>query len=328
MEEEKNVMSVIEIVEQTARQNVPPGEQMNGLLGNCYQGIYRVHRLWRWYRRAEIYTNPDNILCLAVGHGLDWLGGGNSVVINLAAHILLVATRIHACVEEQVQVTRAARALCSERTSCHLLLRKLKWKRSLKKHHWLSLSSKISWKQTFLWLVVRIKRLAGKLLSLGQRLFLLSMKTLDAAEAFSYNNNRQERIHELFINSKKCLEVLISEKELLLHGLKKYRGIIAQILENTHSMFSADQFIEVVSNSFKVAESVHSGVECASKVVGDLGKDLAKRTAFGIFQAAGLLDLMPNSWVPPLHPSFAQESTALPDGPRYMLIREACYKRS
>lgn len=294
-------MGVISFVEKTKQQSIPKENKLDGVLGGCYQLIHTVHRLWRWYRRTEIYCNPDNLLKLAAGHSVNWLAG-DRMVVNVAAQVVLVSTRITDCVKEQVKVVDKADKLWKIATSSYVLSPKIKWKKEINKGSWISLSSKIWWKEKFQRLVDYIKRLAKGIFSLFKRLFLLSMKTLDAAESFSYANNKNERLNELFVNSSKCLGTLVKNKDLLLHSLEKNRSIVSQVLNNAGSVFTVDQLVTVAKKTVGAAESLHNGIESASQAVGVVGRDLAKRAAFGLFQAAGLLDLMPNSWVPPLHP--------------------------
>lgn len=314
-------MGVVGIVQATAQQAVVQEEHMGGFLEGCYQLIHKVHRVWRWYRRAELYSNPDNFLSLAAGHGLNWLGGGNSSVINIAAQVLLVASRIITCVEAQIEVVREARALWVDAVNPYYLPPRVEWKDEAVNSRWISPSDRIEWKKMWGALMERIKRVAYRLFSLGKKLFLLSMKTLDAAEAFSYNNNSSERINELFVNSRKCLSLLADNQELLLHGLQKNKGVIASLLGNTHSVFTADQFIDVVANSFKAVKAVNEGVETVSQAVGDIGRDIAKHMVFGLFQAAGLLDLLPNSWVPEQDPFGVEEAEEI-DVPRFLPLEE------
>ncbi len=321
-------ISVVGIVEATSQQTVPQGYRLDGVIGASYQVIHKVHRLWRWYRFTEVYTNPDNILSLAAGHGLNWLGGGDSTVVNIAAQILLIATRITDCIEEQVNVIKETRLLWDDVTDPYPLCPKVKWKHTVGKSGWLSPSTEIWLKEAFVRLVERIKRIAKRIFVIAKRLFLLSMKTLDAAEAFSYANNRNERVNQLFVNSRKCLKVLVENKGLLLHGIKNHRGVIKQILGNTDSIFSVDQFIDVINKSLGVAESVHNGIETVSEAVGVFGKDLVKRAAFGLFQAAGLLDLLPNSWVPPRHPIWMEENKNQKNQPRFLPIDDVSFVRT
>jgi hypothetical protein len=320
-------MSVVGIVQSTAQQTVSQGSEMSGFLGTCYQMIHKVHRLWRWYRRAEVYCNPDNILKLAAGHSVNWLAGDNAIV-NVAAQVVLVATRITDCVEEQVCVAYEAKKFWSRASDPYALCPKVKWNKSVEGRAWISPSAVMWWKEVLVWIVDRIKRIAKGIFSIAKRLFLLSMKTLDAAEAFSYDKVKNERLNELFVNSSKCLKVLVQNKVLLMHGLKKYRRVIKQILQNTHSMFTVDQFLDIVSKSLGVAESVHDGIEKASEAVGVVGRDFAKRAAFGLFQAAGLVDLMPNSWVPTFHPVWMEENRDLEDKPRYPPVEDVSVVRN
>ncbi|MEC7838899.1 MAG: hypothetical protein VX777_02535 [Chlamydiota bacterium] len=297
-------MTPINVVSSSSSSTIPHDFQLNGFLGISFQIIHRIHKVWRWFQKFNTYTNPDNFLKLAAGHTLNWVAG-NKVVVRIAAQAVLIAARINDHVKEQIALVKEFKEFWSVATDKYSLQTKVKWE---KKGGFLSPSIRYRWKLMVKVLIHRFLRIMKAIISILKRLFVLSMKTLDATSAFSYGQDtRNEGLNELFINSSKCLESLIENKSLLLKCLKKNREGITRLLLGSSSLLSVDQMIHVIEKGIGVAEHVHRGVENASQVVGVVGRDLFKRGVFGLFQVAGLVDLMPNSWMPPVHPPWMDE---------------------
>ena len=58
-----------------------------------------AHHLWRYYRKAEIYSNPHNFLALAKGHLAHTLGQ-DKLLVKIPAMSVLVAHRIMLVVDQ------------------------------------------------------------------------------------------------------------------------------------------------------------------------------------------------------------------------------------
>ncbi len=296
----------INVIHSATKTAIPINFQLSGFLGLCFQLVHRIHRVWYWFRRIDNYTNPDNFLKLAAGHTLNVVAGDRTVV-RIAAHAVLIAARITETIEEQVALVQESKSLwvtLSNPYPLHTPLRK-----NMKCHNmWLSPSTKHWWKVKFQAIVDRITRVVKAIIRLARRLFLLSMKTMDAATAFSFGTDqRQESLNELMINGSKCMDALVKNKDMLLRCLHKNKGIVSHVLSRSSTIFSIDQLIDMIEKGISVTESIHMGIETASHAVGIVGSDLVKRATFGVFQAAGLADLMPNGWMPPMHPVWMED---------------------
>lgn len=284
--------------------------QLSGFLAHCFRIIQFIHRIWYWFRRFDLYKNPDNFLKLAAGHTLNWVVGDRAL-IRIAAQAVLIGTRVLENVKEQSALVKESKNFWGVVTDHYSVSIRIKYE-EFESNKWLSLKTRYKWKIRIRVLTRKIVKIAVASFQIFKRLFVLSMKTMDAASAFSYGNPhlRQESLNEFFINGSKCMEELIQNKEWLINSLKKNRGVIDTLLKNSFSIFTVDQLIGTIEKGLNVTERVHSGVETSSRVVGVVGKDFVKRAAFGIFQAAGLTDLMPNSWVPSYDPIWMEESDA------------------
>lgn len=103
--------SVVNLIRTTAYELAPAQVKMSPLLWSAFGCLNKVHSLWRYYRRIELYRQPESLAQMMVGHATaHWLG--DVYILRLAAQCLLVATRIMECVEQQVSLYRAGVRLC------------------------------------------------------------------------------------------------------------------------------------------------------------------------------------------------------------------------
>ncbi len=287
----------ITVVTATTRHMTPHNLQLNSFMQSCLQIILRIHRIWYWCQRIEVYTNPDNFLKLAAGHSVNWIAGHKSPV-RLAAWSVLIAARMTENAKTQIELVLKGEKFWEELTDPHPLNRKIK-RSSLPKNRWISPSVTYRGAVLFYKYKNKIIKITKIIFELIVGLFILSMKIMDSVAAFSYGEDiRNESINELFVNSSKCLEELIKNKEFLLSCLKNGSKTIGEVLTGSNSIFTVEQLIEVVEKGINATEKVHNGIEAASKKTGVVVTDLFKRGLFGIFQSAGLTDLLPDSWVP------------------------------
>lgn len=281
--------------------------QLSGFLSYCFRIIHFIHRIWYWCRRFDLYKNPDNFLKLAAGHTLNWVAGDRAL-IRIAAQAVLIGTRVIENVKEQSALVRESKNFWRTVTDHYSISMRIKYE-EFEPNKWISPKTRCKWKIRIRILIRKIVKISVASFHIFKRLFVLSMRTMDAASAFSYGNPhlRQESLNEFFINGSKCMEELIQNREWLVNSLKKKRGVIDTLLKNSFSIFTVDQLISTIEKGLDVTERVHSGIETSSKAVGVFGKDLFKRATFGVFQAAGLTDLMPHNWVPSVDPIWMEE---------------------
>lgn len=277
------------------------GQEFNRVINGLYIMIHNIHLLWLLNRKRRVYK-PDNFLKLSAGHTINWFFGDRALV-KLAAQVVTIATRISECIEEKERVLQASSSIWDTSVDPYLLPQKVRV-RSTK--NWLSRSWEYRMRGGLTVLKERVKRVAFDLIALFQSLFFLSMKTIDAVDAFSYEKQQGERVNELFVNGSYCVEALIEKKEVLLLALEKNRELVEQILKESHAIISVDQLIHAVKKGIDQVEVVHKKAETVSEIAGDVIKDVAKRSAFDLFQMTGFLKFLPMSWVPEELPPFLQ----------------------
>ena len=301
------MVNPINVVKVTTVSLTPSEFQLSGFLSHCFRIIHFIHKIWYWCRRFDLYKNPDNFLKLAAGHTLNWVAGDRAL-IRIAAQAVLIGTRVIENVKEQSALVKESKNFWRTVTNPYSISMRIKYE-EFEPNKWISLKTRYKWKIRIRILTRKIVKISVASFHIIKRLFILSMKTMDAASAFSYGNPhlRQESLNEFFINSSKCMEELIQNREWLVNSLKKNKGVIDTLLKNSFSIFTVDQLINTIEKGLDVTERVHSGIETSSKVVGVFGRDLFKRATFGLFQAAGLTDLMPHRWVPSIDPIWMEE---------------------
>jgi hypothetical protein len=204
-------------------------------------------------------------------------------MIRIAAHCVLIMTRILACVEGQIAVHRAYHD----------------WINSLKgthpHHHlWKTYDSVSACSPSFAnWSNVTTERIAKRIqqiaictLRLVGELFALSMCLMDAIEAFSLNpQSRHESINEVFVNSNYCVDQLVENKDFMLAKLKHNKPLVAMILVGIGTNYKVEQLIETVEKAINTVENVQKVVKFSKGPALTFGKrilaELSTRFGFG-----------------------------------------------
>lgn len=308
------VSDAASIVNNTSLACAPSGSRLGGtLLWSAFSVLNKVHQVWWWYRRKEVYSNPDNFLKLAAGQTINWFAG-NNIFIRIAAQTVLISTRILECIEEQVALCKEMELLWQGVAGTDALLPpKVKWIKS-HKSNFLSPSTRMYWRRMGVQCAARLWRVGKCTLLIIRRLFILSMRTMDAIGAFSYNAaTKHEAVGEFFVNCSKWVNLLISNKKMMMTALTNNRAIIASVLKSVNSPITAQQLINGVRRAVEATEKVNEKVQGVSQVVGMVAKDLFQRSMFGLFQTFGLASYVPGSWVPPLRPPWIDALDAPPN---------------
>lgn len=277
------ITPIVHLVQTTSRYQTPLPHRMPGAAWTVFTTLHKLHQCWRWFRKAEIYTNSQNFQQLITGHVVNWIVG-DKLVVRVAAQCILISTRILACVEQQIALHQAYQkwihAIKGTHPSQHYDGWKVKHSTSI-----LSPSTSNWWNEKTLASTTRIKRIAAYSLELNAALFKLSMCLMDAIEAFSLNPNTQnESINEMFVNSDYCLERVVENKEFILHGLNQNKQLVQTILTGLQTSYTVEQLIQSVSRALGTAEKVQH----VAQVSGGMTKELTKRTLFGLFSGAGM----------------------------------------
>jgi len=296
----------------SVQQNFSRYGELPGFLSAAYLCVHALHRAWFWYRRIEIYSNTDNFLKLVGGHTVNWLAGDRKLV-RIAAQAVLIATRIFECVEEYEALHRECHFFWAYVADMNALPKKIEIS-AIGSNRFISPSTHYFFLKKWHAVAFRVKRFALALFFLGKRLFRLSMCTIDAMRAFSCSDDtRHESMNELFVNSSKCLKALCANREVLISCIEDQRSVIRVVLQKSRSVITVEQLIGGVQRGFNAAERVHTGIEAVSERIGRVSRDLLKRAAFGVFQAAGLVKYMPDEWVPSLEPPWIDDGNAIED---------------
>lgn len=125
---------LISLVQTTTYDYTPAGLRMPPIVWAVFTGLNKVHGLWRWYRRADVYRKPENLANLAAGHIVNWLIG-DMLIVRIAAQSLLVATRILDCAKQQAGLFRAGRKWIDAIKGHYPAPVRIEWQKRLKLIH-------------------------------------------------------------------------------------------------------------------------------------------------------------------------------------------------
>jgi hypothetical protein len=241
---------------------------------------------------------------------LNWVAGDKGLVM-MAAQVVLISTRIVEMVEEGQSLVKDTKRFWRILRGRHRLVERdvtvLVFRGGSLSH-----STKVRASRFLFIAKIRVRSVAFCVVRISKRIFVLSMKTLDATSSFYYRpDQKQETLNEFFINYDKLTGVLINNKQFLVKCLKKNRDVIERVLINSHSILTADQLITGVKKSIDRVEKVNEAVDGVSKKVGTVGKDLFQRAAFGLLQSMGLAQYIPESMLPSMVPVWMKKKRHL-----------------
>ena len=254
----------------------PSSYRISPTLWTAFTALNKVHWIWRCYRKAELYTQPNNLAQLLAGH-LANLVIGDSLMLRIAAHCVLISTRILECIQQQHKLRDSSEMLLLAIHGYYPSPYRPSWKHS-HDFFWISpsFSGWLKLKQHHLW--ERMRRIVECSVIILLDCFKLSMHLIDVIDTFNLSpSHRYEGVNEFFINSMKCLDALVENKEELLKGIQANKHIIERIISN--SPITYDQLHGAVSNALENTARVHS----IAKTISDIGDGIllsfAKRMA-------------------------------------------------
>lgn len=266
---------LLTVAQTTTYELTPASDRLSPFLWSGFATLNSIHGLWRWYRRYELYSKPDTLAQLLAGHVLH-LTLGDMVVLKVAAQCLLIATRIMECAKQQSVLCNSARKWWKVVIQGHYPQPiKQKWGTHVK-HHWISPSSS-GWLQTkctaFWNRIIRVIECTYKIFF---HCFKLSMQLMDVLDVLSLSPYTQnEGVTELFVNTVKCLNDIVENKEELLSGLESNKPIIEKILLN--SPVTYDRLHSTVAQIIEKTESVSDVAKAVSISTGDFFSYLSNR---------------------------------------------------
>ena len=102
--------SITEFVRTSIYDITSPQFRLSKYMWAAFISLNRVHGAWRWYRRAALYSNPENFSQLIAGHLIKFICG-ESALIRVAAQSVLIATRLIACAQQQKSLYKEGKRL-------------------------------------------------------------------------------------------------------------------------------------------------------------------------------------------------------------------------
>lgn len=262
-----------------------PGNRLPPFLWTAFTTINKIHGIWRWYRRVELYRNPDNLAQLLAGHLVN-LAIGDMLLLRVAAQCLLISTRILECAQQQTILHRAGQDWFAAVQGHYPKPYKSLWH---KNHQttWISPSSAATLKAMSASFWNRLKRIAACTAVVFMHLFKLSMNIMDAMDAFCLSpHTRNEGINEGFVNAMKWLDNLVENKEELLNGLSANKTLVEKILQNSPITYT--QLHGCVTKTVENTEIVYQNAKKISNFANGVIVDMGKRALLGSMVMIGL----------------------------------------
>lgn len=281
---------------QSSTYDLTPGPlRLPPVVWTTFAALNKVHGLWRWYRRIELYRQPDNLMQLLGGHIIDKVVG-KAYVLRVAAQCLLVATRILECVQQQAEVCRCGKVWWNAIKGHYPKNTEIKWEDSgtyaylsPSTVHWFKMKGHMLW--------ARIERVALLTLNLFKEAFKLSMTIMDVIDVFCWSpETSNEGVRESFVNITKWMDTAVNNKDELLAGIQNNRDLIERLLKK--SPFTYEQLYQGVSSTLDGTEILAKGIKKVSKMGGGALIESGKKAISGVMVVAGLSKLRPLALAP------------------------------
>lgn len=244
---------VVNVVHASAWGLAPRDAYVPSPLWGVFAVIHKVHRVWRWYNKAEIYSNPKNFYQLVAGHVLNFIFE-DSVMLRIAAQAVLISSRILKCVKQVIAVSRTC-SRCKDAWQGKYVQRRTMSKTSFK-------TAKVYaayQKDGFHSFVERIEQVAFATFKVFKSLFILSMRFMDAIESFSLSpETKNEAIAEIFLNAISTIDDLVHNQRALLECLEDNKPLVADILDGVGSRITVEQLIDAVRKTVGIAETAQT----------------------------------------------------------------------
>lgn len=261
----------------------------------AFMAFHKAHQLWRWIRLGNIYSDPHNFAQLAAGHGVNYIIG-DSALLRISAISVLISTRILHAVGEYEKLQDAWLRMKDAIHYRYPAPIRCDWDQ---KHGPLSLSTVIWIKTTAKTLWCRVSLTAIAVFRVGKHFVLLSLRIVDATEAFTMKPEiREEGINLLFVNTKTCVSKLVDNKEFLLQSLESNQEIIAKILAGLGSRLSSEALIDTVEEALEKTESVHRSAMTVNDHIGEFVSACGKKWTYEFLREVGLRHLVPAKLLP------------------------------
>lgn len=276
----------------TTYELTPSTERLPPFLWTTFTVLNNIHGIWRWYRRVELYRNPENLAQLLAGHLVN-LAIGDLLILRIAAQCLLISTRVLECAQQQTRLYQAGLQWVVAVNNHYPKPNRISWSKQ-QTYTWLSPSSTDWLKIKTFSLRNRLERIVKCTAIIFLNFFKLSMCLMDAIDAFCLSpHTRNEGINEGFVNTMKWLDNLVENKEELLKGMAKNQAIIERILRG--SPLSYAQLHNGVSKTLEKTENFYQNAKKISDFSNGIIIKLSKKMVNGCMVMTGLSSFRPTA---------------------------------
>lgn len=287
---------IADFVQTTSQELTPSNLRLPPLLWSTISAINKAHRLWRWYRKANVYSNPNNFAHLIAGHTMNFFLG-DSLMLKIAAQCLLIATRLLDCAQQQVVVHQEGKKLLDEIRGRYPTFVDVPWPKH-REGRWLSPSTVYYWKYAMANVRERVQRIALSAMAFCRSAFTLTMCLMDTIDAFylsptNPHDGYGEGINEGFVNLMKWIDTAVDNKESLLQGLSQNQALIEKILSG--SPLSYSHLYAAVEKALEKTETIHRHVKKVSSMANGALIDMGKKAINTGMVVAGLGNFRPAS---------------------------------
>lgn len=247
----------------SAYELTPPIHRLPPFLWTAFTALNKVHGVWRWYRRIDLYTKPDTLSQLLAGHMINF-AIGDRLLLRVAAQCLLISTRVLECAQQQKKLSESIQRWVWAAKGYYPKPIRQKWNKQT--HHlWQSPSSTDWFKKKWQGLLNRIERIMECTAMVFFHCFKLSMRLMDAIDVFSLSpHTSNEGVNELFVNAMKWMDNIVENNEELLKGLEVNRPLIEKILHN--SPITYVQLHTTVTKTLEKTETVYHKAKAISRI--------------------------------------------------------------
>lgn len=246
--------------------------------------LNRIHWVWRWnFTFTQVVGNSTNLKKYIAGHILSFVAG-DFIIVRVAAQVVLIVTRLYDLGYQKVQTYYAFCALYDA-----ALIHPISVKVELPAD---SLLKDVLGNSSYLWIrkesekvKIYCTRVALAAIELLKQMFYTSMCYMDVIEAFTINPEvTNTAINHIFVNSSRMLDEMSENKQHIYATLKRYKGLVEEILVSIGSPCNADTLISTVKKTLTVAQWTKSTMD----YVWDGSKEIVNETALGASYVLGL----------------------------------------
>ncbi|MBA3816135.1 MAG: hypothetical protein H0X29_06380 [Parachlamydiaceae bacterium] len=277
--------AITEFVRNTAYEITTPQCRLPGCVWSALTSLNQVHSVWRWYRRAALYRNPDNFSQLLTGHAINFVFG-ESTILKIAAQSLLIATRLLECARRQASLYHEGARLIQAIKGHYPSPIDVPWIEH-SSFFLFSPSSVHGWKVFSLSLWDRTSRSIYIITRIFLKTFTLSMCIMDTIDAFYISpTTKNEAITESCLNIILWLDTLVDKKEALLQGISENKEIIEIILKG--SPFTYSQLEASISSALTTTEAIQQQAKKITSIGNGCLVEIGKRSLQGALIVAGI----------------------------------------